>query len=56
MLEKRIQGIREAAAYDPDKMEAPRDLWPIHRADDLEAWLTQRREDGRREIHLDHTS
>ncbi len=45
ILEKRVQGIREATAYDPDKLEAPRDLWPIHKADELEAWFTERRKD-----------
>lgn len=42
-MEKRIEGIREAAAYDQDKMVAPKDLWPLHKAEELEAWFEARR-------------
>lgn len=43
-LTKRIWGIREAAAYDPDKILAPYDLWPLSRADELDQWFTERRQ------------
>jgi len=43
VIEKRIQGIREAAAYDPEKLMAPKDLWPLHKAEELESWFASRR-------------
>lgn len=42
-MERRIQGIREAAAYDPDKLVAPKELWTLHRDKDLEEWYEERR-------------
>ena len=48
---KRIQGIREAAAYDPEKLIAPKELWPLHKADELNAWFEERRNlDARRDL------
>ena len=47
IMSKRIGGIREATAYDPDKLEAPRDLYPIHKANELEAWFAERRKTER---------
>lgn len=44
IMSKRIGGIREAAAYDPEKLMSPRDLWPLHKAEELEQWFEQRRQ------------
>lgn len=41
-VERRIQNLIERSAYDPDKLIAPKDLWPSNRAEDLKAWLKGR--------------
>jgi len=38
----RLKGIREAAALDPDKLPAPKDLWLDDKA--LERWYEDREE------------
>lgn len=43
-MEHRIQSIQEAAAYDSEKMVAPRNLWPPSEKNDkeLEEWYESR--------------
>jgi hypothetical protein len=40
---KRAWNIREAAAYDLENLVAPRELWPLHQAEELEKWFNERR-------------
>jgi hypothetical protein len=44
VLVKRAWNIQEAAAYDPENLVAPKELWPLHQADELERWFKERRE------------
>lgn len=41
-IEKRIVSLRESAGIDPEKLPPPRDLWPLARSEDLEAWFESR--------------
>jgi len=43
-MEERIRGIYEASGLDPEKMVAPRELWPSNRSDDLKTWYESRDE------------
>jgi len=43
-METRIEGLRKTAAYDPDELEPPRDLWALNRSDELDSWLKGREE------------
>jgi hypothetical protein len=44
---KRIWGIQEASLYDADKLMAPKELWVLNQAKELDKWLEERR-DARR--------
>lgn len=46
----KIDSLIEASGYDPDKLLAPYDLWPSHKADDLKAWLDDRQEKTRKNL------
>lgn len=44
-IERRLESLRESAAYDPEKKSPPRDLWPMAKSDELESqWFEKRRE------------
>lgn len=46
VLVKRIWGIQEAAAFDPEKLVAPKELWPLSQADELDKWFEERRKNA----------
>lgn len=41
-LERRIRAIVDRSAFDPEGMVAPRDIWPLAKKDELEAWYKSR--------------
>ncbi len=41
-MESRIANLVEASLYDPDKMLAPKDLWPTRKHQELKDWLDER--------------
>lgn len=44
VLVKRLWGIQEAAAYDPENLVAPKEIWPLNKSEELDAWYDERRE------------
>lgn len=42
LLENRLEDLRKTAAYDPEKLQPPKDLWPLARQQELEDWLEAR--------------
>jgi len=53
LLEKRLQGIKEAAGVDPEQMVAPKELWVLSQAEELERWFEERRKIERQPQPLD---
>lgn len=49
-IEKRIDSLRQTAAYDPDKQPPPRDLWPLAMAESLDDYLESRRKENERRM------
>jgi hypothetical protein len=47
-IEKRAEALYETAAYDPDKLPPPKDLFPVSRRAELDDYLEGRRELGER--------
>lgn len=42
LLENRIEELRKTASYDVEKLEPPKDLFPLNRSEDLKSWLESR--------------
>lgn len=42
LMEERIRGIYEASALDPERLVAPRELWPTSRDEELKAFYADR--------------
>lgn len=47
-IERRIESLNETAAYDPDKLPPPKDLYPLDKSDELDIYLDERRQEGDR--------
>jgi len=42
-LEKRVDGLLESAAFDPEHKYPPKEIWPLSKHKELEDWNEDRR-------------
>jgi hypothetical protein len=48
MIETHVQSIHERSAYDPEKMVAPKSMWPLSKSKELESWYEGREASAQR--------
>lgn len=49
-IEKRIESLDGTAAYDPDHLPPPKDLYPLSKSDELDVYLEDRRKESDRRL------